>query len=105
MPNRLTESEVREISLVDRPAEPNAMVSFFKRDDDDDVEKQQPTSGGVHTDTAMKGSGRGKKLMDALARRLGLTATDDDDDDEDSEAAMEKAIDAAIISEAARLTD
>ena len=36
MPNRLKNLVINEVSMVDRPADPNAKVALFKRDDEDD---------------------------------------------------------------------
>ena len=38
MPNLLKQLELEELSLVDRPANAQAMVSLFKRDNSDEEE-------------------------------------------------------------------
>ena len=102
MPNRISNAQVDEISFVNRPAEPNAVVAFFKRDDSDDEEigKGQPTSGAVMA------SGGKRGFMDALAARLGMGAKEEEDEMEEEEVSeedMEKSIDDLIKSEAERL--
>ncbi|GAG27072.1 unnamed protein product, partial [marine sediment metagenome] len=44
--NRLSNIEIDEVSFVDRPADPNAKVSFFKRDSEEDIEKKLKLAGG-----------------------------------------------------------
>jgi len=74
MANRLTKIEIDELSLVDSPADPNAKVQLFKREDDEDeidptwaeemieLGKAQPASTDVIGGGVLEGKKRGPMI-------------------------------------------
>lgn len=77
MPNLLKQLELDELSLVDRPANAQAMVSLFKRDSQEEVNKMTDEmkakvkaymeENGVSEGEAMKACGADMKKSEELA--------------------------------------
>lgn len=86
MPNRLKDISVVEMSLVDNPAEPNARVALFKRDDSDDDGKAEdgPLKSFLKTlGVIAKDDEAVEQMEDDLQKEADDLASDDGDDSND----------------------
>ena len=110
MPNLLKQLELEELSLVDRPANAQAMVSLFKRDNsDEEVTKMTDEmkakvkaymeENGVSEDEAMKACGADMKKSEEAAEEAEVEKTEEAEVEktEEAEAEVEKTEEAEQI--------
>ena len=113
MPNLLKQLELEELSLVDRPANAQAMVSLFKRDNsDEEVTKMTDEmkakvkaymeENGVSEDEAMKACGADMKKSEEAAEEAEVEKADEEveaevEKTEEAEAEVEKAEEEAEV--------
>lgn len=101
MANLLKQLELDELSLVDRPANAQAMVSLFKRDSQEEVEKMTDEmkakvkaymdENGVSEDEAMKACGADMKKSEEIAEEVVADVTEKAAEEASEEEVTQKA--------------